>query len=56
MKKLTLLIAGLVAFCLGLRAQDAGLAFVQKQYPQLSAMFQKELISEHATYRYDEKI
>lgn len=52
MKKLTLLIAGLVAFCLGMRAQDAGLAFVQKQYPQLSAMFQKELISEHATYTF----
>lgn len=52
MKKLTLLIAGLMALCVGVRAQDAGLAFVQKQYPQLSAMFQKELISEHATYTF----
>ena len=33
-------------------AQDSGLQFVKKQYPQLSAMFQKELISEHATYTF----
>lgn len=52
MKKLILFFAGLMALCVGVRAQDAGLAFVQKQYPQLSAMFQKELISEHATYTF----
>ena len=33
-------------------AQDSGLQFVKKQYPQLSAMFQKELVSEHATYTF----
>ena len=33
-------------------AQDTGLQFVKKQYPQLSAMFQKELVSEHATYTF----
>ena len=33
-------------------AQDSGLEFVKKQYPQLSQMFQKELISEHATYTF----
>lgn len=35
-----------------LNAQDSGLQFVKKQYPQLSAMFQKELVSEHATYTF----
>lgn len=40
-----------IAF-LGISAQDTGLQFVKKQYPQLSAMFQKELVSEHATYTF----
>ena len=33
-------------------AQDTGLEFVKKQYPQLSDMFKKELVSEHATYTF----
>ena len=36
----------------GIVAQDSGLDFVKRQYPQLTAMFQKELVSEHATYTF----
>lgn len=52
MKKLLLLISLVLVLGTNINAQDAGLKFVQKQYPQLSAMFQKELISEHATYTF----
>ena len=53
MKKLLISLSVLFAFCIGMRAQeDEGLKFVKKQYPQLSQMFQKELMSEHATYTF----
>lgn len=52
MKKLLLVLASLMAACVLGHAQDTGLEFVKKQYPQLSQMFQKELISEHATYTF----
>lgn len=52
MKRLALFVSVLLISAETLLAQDTGLAFVKKQYPQLSTMFQKELISEHATYTF----
>lgn len=51
-RKFIFVICFSVLSILGLSAQDSGLQFVKKQYPQLSAMFQKELVSEHATYTF----
>ena len=52
MKKI---VSAFIFIILGLNiavAQDTGLEFVKKQYPQLSDMFKKELVSEHATYTF----
>lgn len=51
-KRIILFLCFSVLSLTGLYAQDSGLDFVKKQYPQLSAMFQKELVSEHATYTF----
>lgn len=48
----------IISFCFfflsltALFAQDSGLQFVKKQYPQLSTMFEKELREQHATYTF----
>ena len=52
MKKLFFSCLLCIGAVLSVYAQDTGLAFVKKQYPQLSTMFQKELVSEHATYTF----
>ena len=53
MHRLKIALVGLLLLAgAAVSAQDTGLAFVKKQYPQLSTMFQKELVSEHATYTF----